>query len=565
MSTNCSHGEHQHGCQKVSFIILCACFLAIGSNALATEMDSPFSDFSMDLEIVIETNREAGANVSTESPSTVQDIAKAGLRKGVNTAGQLIGSVRDFIANKKSYQENWIAVCQALSAQLVVRAEAPGAGVFDHVKCHEKSVDSGKDFIKSRTGPLWVLVIVDRQDKAMIDLYYINGGQPQLESSFKFSFSEKFIPTLAEPNVNKALALALREHMPMMGQIKLQAIQETLSLPVADYTFKGDLTVYELSLASNPHRWVPRVIGFAVNKSEGIDKDAATRTYQLRLHKGLVHENRRYFIHASEGRVEGENGALITLRELMKRNGIEGLVDFLAGFTRASVIGFRTGTPLIRGDTAISKARLYGLIAEVNEGPAAGARWFWDYAPRVDANTQGQSNYFTWNRTSLGWSLALSELEFLGDLIQRIDFVPRVGLMSIDSKLPVQDMESGVIFMSGFKAQHVLDLGLEIGTSYARDSFSFRLWTAYNHAGHVAIGPQPKSVIDSLRGGIDLYWFALEDGDAWKINLLTFAMIESLTYRTSNAPDVLAESLSAELTKVSFLLIYAGGGVTLTW
>ena len=544
------------------FIILCISFSANVGNALAAQLHSPPNAFSMDLEIVMETQREPNSNASTESPISVQDKAKAGLRKGVNTAGQLIGSVRNFITNKKSHQENWITVCRALSEQLLVRAENPGAGVFDHVNCHDKSVGSDKEFIKSRTGPQWVLVVVDRDDRATIDLYYLSDDQSHLEVSFKFSSSEKFIPTLAEPNVSKTLALALREHMPMMSQIKLQPGQETVSLPVANYSSQVDLTIYELSLTSNPHRWVPRVIGFA---GGGSDSDTAVRTYQLRLHKGLVHTNGRYFIHTGKGRVEGESGALATLRELMKRNGIGGLVNFITGFTRASAIGFRMGIPLIRGDTAISQARLYGLIAEVNEGPAAGARWFWDYVPRVDANSKGQSNYFTWNRTSLGWSLALSELELLGNLIQRIDFVPRVGIMSIDSKQPVEAMGSGIIVLADFKARHVLDLGLEVGTSYANDSLSLRLWTAYNHAGHVAIGPEPKSVIDSLRGGIDIYWFALDDGDAWKINLLTFTMIESLTYRTNDAPDIRTGSFSAELTKVSYLLIYAGAGVTLTW
>jgi hypothetical protein len=146
-------------------------------------------------------------------------------------------------------------------------------------------------------------------------------------------------------------------------------------------------------------------------------------------------------------------------------------------------------------------------------------------------------------------------------LISRIDFQPKIGMLSFQSDLAVQDSQ-GQYQILNFEARRVMNLNMELGLEKESLWLRSRLWASYSSAQASVVKSNGVSVT-SARVGVDAY-IDLIKNSSWDFRLLAFGFGERLTLQRD---DKALENSGNELAvrKFGFNLLFVGGGLTLSW
>lgn len=479
------------------------------------------------------------------------------VKQSVNKAGELLQEVGNAVFLRKSYPEQWQIACQALAAALRYDANYIDKGLFNKTSCHKEILPNSLTLPVLKNG--WQLLIIDNKDSAAIELYYRAEGRSSREAGLKFTPSEKYLAALNDPKILALLSATLRNQLPMSSILKLEPEQTQAHFAKSQIKQRpASYVVYRLDYIEG--FWQPLVLGFATKSGETEDGE----NWTLSLHKGLISEGESLYIHDARGRGADQSLLATELSSTLKTYQMDRVFDLLLGLVNASYVGVRLGFPLNPDSSANSRAKLVSVLLEINDGPMAGARWIWDYTPRVNVVKRGLQEHFGWYRTSFGWSFGLTTIELPGATTQ-LDFVPQIGLLNVDSRWVIDLGETLGTITRDFKADNLLDLGMELGLSGRVAGFSARVWGSYNSAGFWAPSGKPNMSSQSLRAGINSYISLLREENRWDLDLITFVMAESLRLRAEEATSIDLDDVVVRIPDANYQLFFGGFGFSLRW
>lgn len=453
-------------------------------------------------------------------------------------------------------RKDFLAMCDNLGASLLIGKGVWGEGIFKSFFC----AASGK---RGRTKPEWQLSVRE------------GGGQTEF-SLLRLARTGKRVVKIPESKVAVALPLAslkdarlteviafdLLDALPFSRLIENPGTQSFSHAEKSDIPLPEPPPSYEiLAIGYLPeHRlWVPRMIGKAVVKTDAEVENGEKRrvTWQIEYFSNVGEVPRNMAIWAKKSTDRGaHHNAITKVFEERSGSGAPSLLDsFASGYA-----GFRYGYPLVKGDPLLEKSQMVGIFTEIRSGPLDGLRWYWDFAPEVSTVEKGNKLEFTWSRATLGWSFGL---DFKG-LISKVDLVPKVGLMDLDATVGIPSaIAPQIIYLARFRQKNVLNLGLEVGIESSLPWFLLRFWGAKDVSGFVDVGGQ--TTVSSLRGGIDGYFDLFRFGH-YKLALLTFLAADRLSFEKKDVSnDEIVGATGGRLAGLTYDLLYAGVGLTVTW
>jgi hypothetical protein len=453
----------------------------------------------------------------------------------------------------------WIKACQRLGDMLQVYSGPWGYGVFKTYSCYLKE----KLVAGSKTGTTSWQILVDAL-KPEIEFHInhiVKGGRVIQESKSWIPNHLQFLKIIQDKKVAEVLALDLLNNLPFARVLKSAEIEKK-KFKLDDEIKSNDLTppdgfmIYKLTYSEKYNKWIPNLAGEA--RLAGPAKNTKTgHSYEYKIEITQPMElTASYWLQAKDGRGQNQDKITRVMDQNLKRYGLSifDFQDMLLDTLAAGYTGVRYGYPMAKGDPLISQVPLIGVFAEVRGGPVSGLRWYWDFTPEVEVETQGKISSLKWSRFTFGWSFGL---EFENALINRIDVVPKVGLLDFDGIFVVQT-ELDYIPVE-FRLKNQTNLGVETGIETTAPWFLVRLWGSYDKSGMLGNDGQ---YVTFLRGGIDTYWDLFNLGRTFEFSLLIFGVGERLAV----ARDEI--ELADEATSVSGLnynQAFLGLGLTATW
>lgn len=429
--------------------------------------------------------------------------------------------------------------CENLGSSLLIGADPWHHGIFTSHACFfgDEALDSSSP---------WRLRL--RQDAAELhvgmDFVSTQDGQAQTTPLMEFTVPRE--PGLTDKTVAQLVALKILDELPMARPARIS--QASSQEPdAADGAAPEEYVVFTLQ-HSSLSGWVPRLVGTG-KRTEGSSDLAIT-----------FDENQSEpFRDAPEGflwaQVKGGPGAMASeIEARLATTSSGGLMSaFATGYA-----GMRFGPSFTKGDPLLEQSALVSVFTEIRGGPAQGLRWYWDFAPESRAVVDGKNASFTWSRASLGWSFGSEKKNWLG-FFDRVDLVPKLGLMDLDARVPLAGAP-GTTVLSTFRAKNILSLGLEAGLESHLPYFLLRLWAAGDFSGMGKL--KRDTSVQSVRAGLDLYR-DLFTFSQFRLALLGFAAAENQWL--SRAESDIVAGTTRKLEGVHYSLLYMGAGLTVTW
>jgi len=298
-----------------------------------------------------------------------------------------------------------------------------------------------------------------------------------------------------------------------------------------------------------------------------------SKKIQARLNRIVV----RIYRYLTEGKEKYVKGLLVDRNAAgaLSLNIFEQIksldVDLPGGY-----VGVRYGSSLIKEDLLLSKTTFFGLLAQVKAGPLEGFTFYWDYSPKVQADVVVQSgdptteivqttaeNYINWSRIVVGYGFDLTISDFRFDLTPKIGQWNFQGLVSSSSHPELEPFD--------FSLSNSINVGYELGFEFLIPLFSARAWVGQD--GAYAVGAsQKKASVDSLRGGIDLFYTV---GEVFSVGprelgaaILGFAFFDWIEMTNPPSDAVVDENTGDEIPTIDnlkYISAFAGLGITLSW
>ena len=494
---------------------------------------------------------------------------------------------------KKNYAKYWKKACKQIGKNLTGVDSLYGYKMAKAYSCYDTKNQAA--IIAGTEAPSkasWQILVVDSDQHLNFSAYYVAFEPPKVDlqglgvqATAQLDASEKTMKALADPMVSKLIAMKLMDQIPVarpLGKLDdsgamtfspKEKIRPILPNPTPQYN------AIALAYDSETKLWLPRLMGKMTleaksedsakklpknsdnKKSDPSQSDSFKWTFTKAPYLDAAFGEDLWLVDA---RGRGQGGVAIDekLNDSLHKFGLS--IDFISGMLLATIskgyVGFRMGANILPGEPLLDKAQMVGILAEFRAGPLKGLRWYWDFGPKVHLTKDGYTSSFTWSRPTLGWSFG-KDLNM--PLVTRIDIVPKIGLVDLDTSLVV-DLADGSKLPLKYRVKNALNLGAELGIEKNTSWFLARLWGATDLANFgVAIG---KDAISSYRAGVDTYWDVGNLTQSTQLALVVFGFGEMITLEKKKANvTVTADSSNAQITSLSYSMAFVGLGLTLGW
>jgi hypothetical protein len=477
----------------------------------------------------------------------------------------------------KASASQWEAACAALGKRLKVGQGPFGTGMFGDTSCDSR--DS--------KGNGWELTVEVTVDEVRIE---VRNGR-RLESSLKFTGNSRFLKYLSDPGFADMVAFGINRGLPALltatesSQAKGLfargiAISDATSQARGRFDPPGELTLFYLDYDPKLDIWMPDIIGKAslryYDKAKFSSKASSKAKYLGKVFwdatlRGTIRGETQIWGQVTEGRgrwiEESEVSSKVqtAFEQLEVKNGkrrstlFGSVSNYLEDSAASGYFGARCGKQFLAGDALLGNSNFCGGLIEIRGGPLEGLRLYYDKVPRVEAQVDSGPTYFEWSRATAGISLGL----YPGVIVDRIDFVPKLGVWDVAALLPVKT-QSGTLRQE-FSIDKRMSFSLEVGAEWIGSWYTIRTWASQDQS--LTVGKIDTSGIITTRLGLDTY---LPTGPtirlkstSIKCTMLIFAELDEIKLSAPKGSS--SESDRLRIDEIDFDSGYAGGGIVIAW
>ncbi len=455
--------------------------------------------------------------------------------------------------------KNWKEFCDRLGRGLTINALTPG--FLASYSCLPLGVVD-----QPSKAPPWRIRIIEQKRFFEVEVSYFHKPEGYLKvRSYNFRFEGSLLSNLKGEVLPVTVARMLAEGLPVGWSYLHDASKKEIEFKVGKDQPKlpKKILVYDLSYDSKRKIWIPAVRALLTQKSFKIaDKNSRTETFEISQEYLPLKDKQRYWLQNGEGLSKQQADYEKAMGSQMKGLSLMSFLDRLIFDSfESNYAGFRYGKSFLIGESIVTEADLMTFLVEMRSGLFSGLRWYYDLSPEKRRGVDGEAEFFSMSRASLGWAFDFEMPAPISLLVSRVEVQPKFGLLDVKTKFSVVD-EEGQGTSLNFDAKNVYDLAIELGIEKESYWFRSRLWTSFSAAMFGVSNPSKTSVISS-KAGLDAYWDFIEWGNSWDINILTFALGERLTL--GQEATFLGEEEQLGISEVSFNLFFVGGGFTLSW
>lgn len=462
------------------------------------------------------------------------------------------------ILNGETSQGRWLRLCQGLGQNLLANNSSPG--FLSEYICQREV----KEPETARDAP-WRISFIPRPKFIDIEIEFRAKDKWTSVQTFSFHLEGEFLEDLQKATVLRFLARMIVESLPTGWIYTHKAGSKNLELMMHPDMplLPEELLIYQLNYVTEKKLWMPQVKASISRKQQFRNlEQGRAESFEWKRTYGKLVDGERYWIQNAKGRnqrqaeyekkINGETQGF-SLLNLLDRMLFE---SFTSNFA-----GLRYGRSFVQGDSVITDTSLISVLLELRSGPLSGLRFYYDLTPRVEKERFSLIEHFEMSRTSLGWAWEFTPPESWQGLISRIDLQPKIGILSLQSELAVQD-SAGQYQLTNFEASRVLNLNAELGIEKESLWLRNRLWASYSSAQASLLKSNGVSVT-SARIGIDAY-IDLIKNQSWDFRALAFGFAERLSLeRDPKSLENAANDLA--IRQFGFNLLFIGGGVTVSW
>lgn len=271
-----------------------------------------------------------------------------------------------------------------------------------------------------------------------------------------------------------------------------------------------------------------------------------------------------YLIPDSQERLQLINQAESVAAETLKGFFLADLLHETLGLIGSSQLGLRYGYPLYPTESVVAQASMFAMNLEIRDGPFGGLRWYWEIAPNTERPLPERPELIesiTYSRAAFGWSLSLALPKFLSGFAERLDIVPKIGLLDVDGRFAIAK-GFDIYERASFVLKNVVDLGLELGLEYPVGDFGMRVTGAANWA-HASLSLTNNNAnLFSYRSSLDIFYTAGQFL-GFDVRLFGFGSMERLNLVQNIAAEDRQEA--SAIRDVTFNLFFLGLGGSLAW
>ncbi|MBM4254143.1 MAG: hypothetical protein FJ146_19430 [Deltaproteobacteria bacterium] len=458
--------------------------------------------------------------------------------------------------------EQWTAACQNLGKSLVSGSGPWGFGLFGGFKCKKFGT-------KDKADAGWTLWATAAPNVLRFEMRHSDLDQPVAKTDIPVSgVSGDLLERMGKSKLATLIAADLLEKLPVWARINSPQIRDNgkkLELPIPSKLKNfpqapKQLAIYTLTFEPQRHIWQAHVIAKA-DQTETRSKKKLTWVLDRPVSPGGSP------VYAHDYRGRGANAEILgRLIEDAAKKPLDD-DDFLGGNLAAAAsrvlnegfIGVRLGKSLSSGQLA-RKIKTASLLAELRGAPLDGLRLYHDVWPKISEEAAFGPTSFSGSRTVLGWALGMDLYDTkLSGLIDRIDFVPKIGVWSMKSQFKLAPTNDTVAAYD-FNFASSLSTGVELGVEKQFASRALlRLWLGADFSS-IAGSAATAAKINDVRAGSDLLVNVATLGPIhWSI--LGFGVYERIQL-AKQYPDGTRE---AALKSISLSLAMVGGGLALAW
>jgi hypothetical protein len=444
-----------------------------------------------------------------------------------------------------------------------------GSGVFSTASC----TVNNKTVKAASSTAIWN--ITTRFSKSKIS--FIIKYKSKLEGVFTVSRPKDLILLLSNPDTQKLIAYGIHEKLPALflvspGEVRqgkfLRTIPANSKLSSTFLTPPSEITLYTLQPTIS-NLWATSAIsmgGLATQSKSG------QKQFTWQFSPPSNQASTSLYAHSSSGR-GGENkkvhDAMKMALDELKPDGDKSTpiaaaipVELLgAGEPRYGSTGFRYGIQTLTGDQLLMKSQLFGFFTKFNDGYLQGIQLHYDVVPKVEyldfSNGVGEQTTVGWERATIGYSLGFEP----GLIVDRIDFLPQIGMWSFEARLPVVFPEQATLFQE-FKTSGQPIFSGEVGLEGQLAILHYRIYVGKD----ISLGIRKNEKVDSNRLGLDLN---LNIFPSWKVlsspvrlSLLGFYLYESISFGGIEKNSDLNQ---LKIDSLAYASAHLGGGIVLHW
>ena len=461
-----------------------------------------------------------------------------------------------------AYFQQWRQGCKLIKSYFENRELRFGAGPFQAVRCLTQPTTLDKLYNAHQTS--WALRVTDNTQLSGFEIFYLGGRRPLREAAQLSTPSPHFFDGLQDKKLVKSVSVLLQDQLPIYSLVRLLPLQKEIAVdsPLLPDPVPDAFVLYTLSFDPGAELWIVRPVGFI--KPSGLSLTQTVK-WEVTLHDGTTAGDTILFAHNAAGPGQIKDTMSDRLQSLLGKFGISAIYDQFLATLSSNLSGIRYGMPVYPALDLVGKSTMLSLFTEVRGGALRGLRLYYDKTPRVSEKTaNGEPSYFGWSSLNLGWSFDLPLPAFSKDLVGRFDFQPKIGILSLDTRLAGTD-EYGVVHTAAFKLNDAVNLGFECGLE--REMFELAMlrgWTGLLYSSGTLGGN--KTRFTSLSYGIDAYW-DLRSWGPFRLKALTFISKESLSIGKTvrESPDKDLTDYRGEISNVSYELMFFGLGATVAW
>jgi hypothetical protein len=462
------------------------------------------------------------------------------------------------ILSGETSQGQWLRLCQGLGQNLLVNNSSPG---FLAEYICQRDVQEPENAQEA----LWRLTFITRPKFIDIEIGFHAKDKWTSVQTFSFHLEGEFLEDLQKATVLRFLARMIVESLPTGWIYTHKSSNKNFELMMHPDMplLPEDLVIYQLNYLPSRNLWLPQIKASITRKQRFRNlEQGRAESFEWKRTYGKLIEGERYWIQNSKGRNQRQAEYEKKINGETQGFSLLNLLDrmLFESFT-SNYAGLRYGRSFVQGDSVITDTSLISVLLEMRSGPLSGLRFYYDLTPPAEKEHFGLVEHFEMSRASLGWAWEFTPPESWQGLISRVDLQPKIGILSFQSELAVQD-SLGQYQLTSFEAKRVLNLNAELGIEKESLWLRNRLWASYSSAQASVVKSNGVSVT-SARIGFDTYIDLIKD-QTWDIRALAFGFGERLSLQRD--PKSIANSASdLAIRQFGFNLLFIGGGVTISW
>lgn len=478
----------------------------------------------------------------------------------------------------------WAKACKRLFLSMKAYRGAYGSGFFTSYSCYiDDMLVSGK-----KVSSKWSLNITDKETHVDVNLVF----DDILQAKYRMFASPVTLKLLARKSFSKLLGYHLLGQLPMLGLLNDKQIQAgRLVVRRAPFGAKikpsRELYLYHLTYNSKVKKWIPKVVGTAFlrkdknnpkEKKKIFSKKSALKKKKVKTkpmvwdikwtHGPPLKKERKKIVWFHSQKLER---GLYSRRQLydafdklypsfVKRESfVEKVNNTTLKNYASSYAGVRYGKQVFSGNEILKDSYFIGVFAESRGGLLNGLQLYYDFAPKTEARVEDKHVELSWSRLNVGYGFSI-QTDFF---INRLEFMPKIGVWNFDMTLPVY-LSTGSLITKSFKLKNRPCFAFEGRAEILSSWYTLRAWAAYDAA--LRLGALDLSSIESIRYGIDTFFHSGYKFELFKkpynMNFMAFVLFESVKLSSSEKGS---ETEVFSVKEVSYENAYLGLGAAISW